>query len=176
MEICIALLRGVNVGGANKLPMRDLRELLAQCGAKHPQTLIQSGNCVFKLQKTSVSSFPAKLTDAVETIFGFRPKVMLMTQEQLQAAINDAPFKPEEPKHLHVWFGEAKPVSPDVGLLERLKSPTEQFELIGNRFYLHAPDGIGRSKLADKVEKALGVAATARNLNTLQKLAALAQI
>jgi len=174
VETCIALLRGINVGGANKLPMKDLRQLLAQCGARTPQTVIQSGNCVFQIEKGEMEGFPGKLADAIETRFGFRPRVILITLEQLQETLADSPFEPEEPKHLHVWFTEADPASPDLDLLCELKSPTEQFELISACFYLHAPDGIGRSKLAEKVEKALGVAATARNLNTLNKLAAIA--
>lgn len=175
METCIALLRGINVGGANKLPMKDLRELLAQCGAQDPQTVIQSGNCLFDLENRAFDGFPDELTDAIETRFGFRPRVMLITLEQLQETLANSPFEPEEPKHLHVWFAEAEPASPDMDLLDKLRSPTEQFQLIGDCFYLHAPDGIGRSKLAEKVEKALGVAATARNLNTLNKLEALAK-
>lgn len=174
METCIALLRGINVGGANKLPMKDLREFLSQSGAQNPQTVIQSGNCVFQIEKGEMEGFPGKLADAIGTRFGFRPHVMLITLEHLQQTLANSLFEPEEPKHLHVWFAEAEPASPDLDLLEKLRSPTEQFQLIGACFYLHAPDGTGRSKLAEKVEKALGVAATARNLNTLNKLEALA--
>lgn len=68
---------------------------------------------------------------------------------------------------------ETAPTSPDLEKLMALKSPREDFRLIQQVFYLYAPDGIGRSKLAEKVEKNLGVPATARNWNTVSKLLAM---
>jgi uncharacterized protein (DUF1697 family) len=75
-----------------------------------------------------------------------------------------------EGKSLHFFFLASTPAKPDLDALAKLKSSSEEFKLGKNVFYLHAPDGIGRSKLAAKVEKALGVPATARNWNTVSKL------
>lgn len=171
----VALLRGINVGGHNKLPMQDLRTLMAQCGATGPQTVIQSGNAVFSLDKDSPEKFADDLAAAIDARFGFSPRVMLMPVTELTRCLDNAPFHPEEPKHLHVWFLDEQPQKPDLARLSELKAPNESFSLEGKWFYLHAPDGIGRSKLAERVEKALGVSGTARNLNTLQKLEALAK-
>ena len=83
---------------------------------------------------------------------------------------NPFPATDEQHKTLHFYFLESAPPHPDLASLDALKSATEQFTLIDSVFYLHAPDGIGRSKLAVKVERALGVPATARNWRTVNKL------
>lgn len=174
MDTFIALLRGINVGGSRILPMKDLRAILADCGAIEPKTLIQSGNCVFGLEMAAGTAFGKKLVARIEQDFGFLPQVLVMPLADLQRCLDETPFDPEEPKMLHVWFLAETPPAPDMELIASLKAPSEAFELRDRWFYLHAPEGIGRSRLAEKVEKALGVPATARNLNTLRKLLALA--
>ena len=89
-------------------------------------------------------------------------------------AANPYPDAADTPKYLHVWFLIGTADSPDLDTLRSLKSPTEKFELQSSAFYLHAPDGIGRSKLAQKVDKCLGVETTARNWRTVTRLAELA--
>jgi uncharacterized protein (DUF1697 family) len=88
----------------------------------------------------------------------------------LQDAIDNNPFKTKEGKILHFFFLESHPHKPDLDSLKAVKSKSEEFELKKNIFYLYAPDGIGRSTLAAKVEKSLGVAVTARNWNTVNRL------
>lgn len=175
MDTFIALLRGINVGGSHILPMKDLRAILAECGAKEPRTLIQSGNCLFELETKKSAGLGRRLAARIEQDFGFSPHAMVMPLADLQHCLDQIPFDPEEPKMLHVWFLSETPLAPDMELIASLKAPSEAYELHERWFYLHAPEGIGRSKLAGKVEKALGVQATARNLNTLQKLLALAR-
>ena len=168
----IALLRGVNVGGRRSLPMAELRELFADAGCEEVRTYIQSGNVVFAAGEKDRGKLADRLAGAVEGAKGFRPAVMLLTLGELEAAIEGNPF-PEaaaEPRSLHLWFLGADPSGADVDALEALRSPTERFELHGRVFYLHAPDGIGRSKLAERVERALGVEATARNWRTVETL------
>jgi len=96
----------------------------------------------------------------------------VLTAEELRnaAAANPFPSATNEPKSLHLYFLAETPQNPDVQALNQLKSDNESFKLIGKVFYLHAPDGIGRSKLAARAEKLLGVQATARNWNTVAKL------
>lgn len=171
MTTWILLLRGINVGGRNRLPMGDLVSILESSGLEDVETYIQSGNVVFRSAKVS-STLGEEIATAVEERHGFRPRVLLLDADRLREAAESNPF-PEaeaEPGTLHLFFLATAPESPDVEALDRLVSPSERFHLAGDVFYLHAPDGIGRSKLAANVEKHLGVAATARNWRTVERL------
>ena len=171
----VALLRGINVGGHNNLPMQDLRDILASFACENVQTYIQSGNAVFRSDddKTRLSS---KIEAAIDRQFGFTPKVLLLTVDDYQSVLSANPFPDavDDPKSLHVSFLAQAPLAPDLMTLDVLKSPTENYVLLENAFYLHAPDGIGRSKLAAKVEKCLGVQTSGRNWRTASKIAELA--
>lgn len=172
----ISLLRGINVGGHKKLPMAELRELFAKNGCSDVQTYIQSGNVVFRAADTEREELATRLSGEIEESKGFRPGIMLLTPDELEAAANANPF-PEaasEPKTLHLWFLTRAPEDPDLESLDDLRAATERCELRGMVFYLWAPDGIGRSKLASRAERALGVEATARNWRTVEKLRELA--
>lgn len=175
MTVCVALFRGINVGGHNKLPMQDLRDLLASLGCEDVRTYIQSGNAVFRSTREP-DGLAKDIAAAVDERFGFRPAVLILGVERFRGIAAANPYRAAEatPAQLHVSFLAETPAAPDLGDLERLKSPSESFELIDNAFYLHAPDGIGRSKLAARVEKALGVEATGRNWRTVTKLLELA--
>lgn len=172
MEPVIALLRGINVGGHNKLPMRDLVTLLEAIGLQHVQTYIQSGNVVFQTERKDLLALAQEIGTAIEAGYGFRPQVMLLCLADMETAVARNPFPDATDNHktLHFYFLESIPPAPDLALLASLKTEREQFQLIDTVFYLHAPDGIGRSKLAVKVEKALGVATTARNWRTVSKV------
>lgn len=172
MNTFIALLRGINVGGHNKLPMRDLVRVLESLGLKNVKTYIQSGNVVFQSEHTDLAVLSAEIGTAVYENHDFTPQVLLLRLAELATTVANNPFPAAEEDHktLHFYFLESAPPKPDMAALEAVKSEREQFELIDNVFYLHAPDGIGRSKLTAKVEKALGVAATARNWRTVSKL------
>jgi uncharacterized protein (DUF1697 family) len=171
MTVYIALLRGINVGGKHKLPMKALVSLMEQNGFARVRSYIQSGNVVFH----SSSRPDETLGTLIEQEFGFRPAVFLLTAAELGQAVERNPYSPKEGKHLHLFFCDRTPDSPDTGYLDSLKAPTEEYRLVGKVLYLHAPDGIGRSKLAEKLGKAFpGVNMTARNLNTVRKLVEIA--
>ena len=177
MKTYIALFRGINVGGRNRLPMKELAALLEKLGAGNVKTYIQSGNAVFRHQTESVSELSSSISAAIKESHGFEPRVWLLEAAEMEQAIASNPF-PEaeaEPKTLHLYFLTSVPQNPDLKTLDSLKKANEQFKLIDNVFYLYAPDGIGRSKLAERTEKALGVAATARNWRTVCKVMAMAQ-
>ena len=177
MNTIIALLRGINVGGNNKLPMKELREVLTKMGLKDVQTYIQSGNVVFRSDTADMGKLSESITAAIQNSHGFAPRIILLTAGSLRQAIAANPF-PEgesEPKSLHLFFLASPPENPDIAKIESLKSDTENYKLIGSVFYLHAPDGIGRSKLAEKVERALGVPATARNWRSVCQIMAIAE-
>lgn len=172
MNTIIALLRGINVGGHNKLPMRELKTTLARIGLTNVQTYIQSGNVIFQTKRTDLRVLAAEIGAAIGESHGFVPRIMLLTLADLQTAVSQNPFPAtdEQYKTLHFYFLDSTPANPDLAGLASLKRDSEQFELIDTVFYLHAPDGIGRSKLAEKVERALGVATTARNWRTVSKI------
>ncbi len=175
MTTWIALFRGINVGGNNILPMKALKALLIDLGCEQPESYIQSGNVVFSTQEDDALKLSTAISDRIEADLGFRPDVLLLTVDQLQAAIeaNPYPQATDDPKSLHLSFLTAPAATADLGAMTALKSDSESFRLTESVFYLHAPDGIGRSKLAAKVEKLLGVAATGRNWRTVCKIRAM---
>lgn len=175
MQTWIALLRGINVGGKNRLPMADLKKVLASLDCTAARTYIQSGNAVFESDAMDASSLAELIASKIEGVHGFRPSVLLLSPKQLKAAIEQNPFPgaAADPATLHFNFLTEPASSPDLETLRGLQLPSEKYELRGEVFYLHAPDGIGRSKLAAKVERCLGVPATGRNYRTVAKLAEL---
>jgi uncharacterized protein (DUF1697 family) len=172
MRTFIALLRGINVGGRNKLPMTELRSLMESVGLENISTYIQSGNVVFQAPCSVDSDFAVEVEGAIEERHGFRPEVTLLDSVAFGEAISENPFPEGEsdPKSLHLVFLSVISPSPDFDALESLRQPSERFELKGKVFYLHAPDGIGRSKLAARIERSLGVSGTSRNWRTVLKL------
>ena len=171
MSDYVALFRGINVGGKHILPMQDLRDILASAGCENIRTYIQSGNAVFTTS-TTAASLSKKISTAIDDGFGFTPQVLLLTANRFKtiAASNPFPEGESTPKSLHVSFLTEAPADPDLNALKELQSDSEQFALHDDAFFLLAPDGIGRSKLAAKVDRYLGVATTGRNWRTVSKL------
>lgn len=177
MKIYIALLRGINVGGKNVLPMKELIAVLEHLGSRNVRTYIQSGNAVFQSDESDAARLSKKISWEIGTRHGFEPDVLLIRLEDFDRAIKQNPF-PEaeaEPRMLHLGFLASAPQDPDLGKLENLRKESERYHLIGNIFYLHAPEGVGRSKLAAGAEKLLGVSMTDRNWNTVLKIRELAE-
>lgn len=176
MKTWISLLRGVNVGGKNILPMKELRNLLEEQGYEKVQTYIQSGNCIFESNKSSSSVISRDVVKGIAEKFGFEPSVVTISAAQLRVAIKQNPFDvaSNEPKGIHFFFLSKEHRKADIDALQKLKHPSEEFLLTKNVFYLFAPEGIGRSKLAAGAEVKIGVPATARNFRTVSKLAELA--
>ena len=177
MKPTIALFRGINVGSTRSLPMRELVELLAGLGLGKIQTYIQSGNVIFETAEGDTTQLAQRISQAVQHSHGFAPEVLLLEAADLENAIASNPFPEAEPypKTLHVFFLAAAPPDPDLKKLESIKLDSERFALKGKFFYLHTPGGVGRSKLASGIERALGVPATGRNWQTVCKVMALAR-
>jgi uncharacterized protein (DUF1697 family) len=168
MKTWIALLRGINIGGHHKVPMKRLTELMDAHGFANVRTYIQSGNIVFD----SAAKPGPEIGDLIEGEFGFRPAVLILGASEFRRALDKNPFDVDAGNTAHLFFCEKTPKSVDFKVLDSLKAASEQYSLIGKVFYLYAPDGVGRSDLATKVGKAFpGVTMTARNLNTVRKLA-----
>ena len=176
MRIWIALLRGINVGGHNVVPMAELRKLLDAIGCEDVRTYIQSGNAVFRSAVTQAGELSSQVASEIADAFGFEPRVFCLERRALERAMEANPF-PEaeaEPKTLHLNFLAKKPAAGKVKGLEDLCKESERYRLVGTCLYVHAPEGLARSKLAAGFEKRLGVDATGRNWRTVEKLRALA--
>jgi len=172
VNTCIALLRGINVGGKNTLPMRELVVILENIGMRNAKTYVQSGNAVFQSSEMDFSKISEKLAAEIKTRRGFEPHVLILGLDAIEKALTQNPFPEAEadPASLHLGFLAFIPKNPDLDKLGSLKKRTERFRLIGSVFYLHAPEGIGRSKLAANSEKLLGATMTDRNWRTVCKI------
>ncbi|MFF5496880.1 DUF1697 domain-containing protein [Streptomyces aquilus] len=175
MTTYAALLRGINVGGAKKVPMADLRTLIEGLGHSGVRTYLQSGQAVFTADHGDEESLAAEITAAIEKTFGFSVDVIVRDHAYLAAIADDCPFPAAEleAKQLHVTYFSA-PVDADrfVGIDQQAFLP-EEFRLGDRALYLYAPDGLGRSKLAEQLAKPRvnkGLIATSRNWNTVLKL------
>src|SRR5262245_13083888 len=177
MNIYIALLRGINVGGNHGLPMKELTAILEGLGAQNVKTYIQSGNAVLASQEEDPLRLSTKIRAEIKQRRGFEPHVLLLELDSLERAMKQNPFPEAEtdPKALHLSFLFSAPANPNLKSLEGLKKENERFQLIDRVFYLHAPEGVGRSKLAAGAEKLLGVPATDRNWRTVCALWDMAQ-
>ncbi|TQV84377.1 DUF1697 domain-containing protein [Aliikangiella coralliicola] len=170
MEKNVLFLRGINVGGKNILPMNELTLILENLGLKNVKTYIQSGNVVFEGKGLSFEKLSSEIGAAINERYAFTPSILLISGADYIQAIQNNPFDATNGKLLHCFFTETRPDNPNLDSLKKIQSTTEQFKLVDRFFYLYAPDGIGRSKLASKVEKAIGVPVTARNWNTVSKV------
>ena len=172
----ILLLRAVNVGGTGSLPMKDLVALLEKLGLAEIRTYIQSGNAVFRTNRAQAAKLPTKIRAGLSRKLGFAPEVILLRLDDLESAIaaNPYPTADAASQSLHLTFLAGVPAAPDLAALEKLRSGNERFALKGRVFYLHAPDGVGKSRLLARIERALGVAGTGRNWGTVCKLRDLA--
>ncbi|MFH8337674.1 DUF1697 domain-containing protein [Streptomyces sp. AM6-12] len=178
MTTYAALLRGINVGGNRKLPMADLRALLAALGHTGVRTHLQSGQAVFTTGRGDEESLAAELGRAIEERFGFAVDVLVRDHAYLAGVVRACPFPAAEleARQLHVTYFSA-PVTPDrYAHLDQVDHLPEEFRLGDRCLYLYAPDGLGRSKLAEALSRprtAKGLIATSRNWNTVVKLAEL---
>ena len=172
MNTYIALFRGINVGGNNTLQMTDLYNILEDLGCQDIKTYIRSGNAVFHSSANKQDDFSTKISSEIELRFGFSPKVLVKTFAEINRAISNNPFRAAEadPSHLHLSFLSVPAENVDLNKLEKLKENGEQFLLTPEVFYLFAPNGVGRSKLAANCEKIIGVSMTDRNWTTVCKL------
>jgi uncharacterized protein (DUF1697 family) len=178
MQTYIALLRGINVGGKNILHMEDLKALLAELDLHNIKTYVQSGNVVFQSEAQDISKLGEKIGAAIEQQHGFESQVLIFESNDFGNAVAANPFPEAEyqPNTLHLTFLASEPQEPDLEAIEAVKKYSERYKLLGRVFYLYAPDGIGRSKLAASVERLLGVPVTTRNWRTVEKIADMVKV
>lgn len=169
----VALLRGINVGGHNRLAMADLRAVLEDLGHADVRTYIQSGNAVFTSERRDADGMAAELTQRLEADFDLSPTVMVRTAAELTAIAEANPYPDQaaaDPKTVHVGFLSAEPADPSFSL--DLDSYAPEQLAIGDRVvYLHLPGGIGRGRLFTDLDRRMrDVEMTVRNWRTVVKL------
>jgi uncharacterized protein (DUF1697 family) len=168
MTVFVALLRAINVGGTGKLAMSELCTLCEAAGLRRAETYIQSGNVVFE-SAFSEPKVRAKLEQALAAKMGKPFGALVRTGPELDAVIARNPFRSAEPNRLQIFFLNEALVR---DALKGLEIPgREQVKLDGREVFVHYPDGQGRSKLKLPFAKT----GTARNLNTVVKLAEMAR-
>ena len=172
MPAFIALLRGVNVGG-NTLRMERLRAACAELGAKDARTYVQSGNIVFSAPG-SASRWAAALERKLVGESRLAVSVIVKTAAEMAKVVAGNPFVSEkgiDPTKLHVTFLQRAPAKAALKQLDSLSAGADRLKVAGTAIYLHCPNGYGRTKLSNTaLEKALGVRATTRNWNSVNKL------
>jgi uncharacterized protein (DUF1697 family) len=177
MSSFAALLRGINVGGKNKIPMAELKRVLSSLGLEEIATYVQSGNVIFR-SPGKADEIAKDMERRISKDFGVNVDVLLRTPAQLRKIADSNPFLGDEPdlSKLHVVFLDGSPAAKAKTQLDPERSPPDRFDLRGREIYLHLPNGSARSKFTiDYFERRLGVRATARNWKTLTKLLALLQ-
>jgi uncharacterized protein (DUF1697 family) len=182
----VALLRGINVGGHNRVAMADLREVVTSLGHTDVATYIQSGNVVFSTKEADTAALATALERAIAEKLAVRPRVVVLSRVELDQVVRDNPYPDEpNPKNLHAVFLGEEP-GPDAletmsAAMQRVaaKGSRETAQVVGSTLFLHTPDGYGRSELAVLLTgskggaKAIGANGTARNWATVTKLVAL---
>lgn len=174
MTIHISLLRGINVGGNKKVPMKALVEVYESNDCQSVTTYIQSGNVVFMSDENS-ESLQEKLSAAIAERFGFTVDLMQRTLEEWREIIAVNPFPSDNPKLLHVFLLNMLPEKANLDAFLALERNGEEIALIGTSIYFYTPNGFGTSKLANVMERKLKVSMTARNWNTMLKILEIAE-
>lgn len=169
----LALLRGINVGGKNRLPMKDLIDICRECECRNVRSFIQSGNVIFDAAPDVASGIAGKVAARIADRFGYRTPVILRTAGELAAAVAANPFIearcPEA--ELHVYFLADRPDPARVARLDPDRSPPDRFEVRGREVYLRLPDGMARTRLTNAYfDSGLSTTSTARNWRTVTRL------
>jgi uncharacterized protein (DUF1697 family) len=169
----VALLRGINVGGKNLLPMKDLAGLFGEAGCADVRTYIQSGNVLFRANPARAERLPPLIAKGIAERFGYRTAVLLRSVEELGETIRNNPFAaagvPES--WLHVMFLASRPDASRVAALDPDRSPPDAFVVRGREIYLQCPNGVGKSKLTNAwFDAQLATTSTGRNWRTVGRL------
>ncbi|HWP06728.1 MAG TPA: DUF1697 domain-containing protein [Polyangiaceae bacterium] len=173
MTTFVALLRAINVGGRNSLPMKTLAGMFEALGCKNVRTYIQSGNVVFEASETLHKRLPKAIHDAIQKECGFSVPVVTRSEAELAKVARAHHFekRSKDPKALHVAFLADVPGADRIALLDPKRSPPDEFKLIGRDLHLLLPNGVGSSKLTNVyLDAKLGTVSTIRNLATIRTL------
>ena len=173
--IYILLFRGINVGGNKIVRMELLREMLGHLGFENVATYIQSGNVVLTSAKPA-AEVSMSIESAFAQAFGFSSRPTVRSRDEWQRVIDEDPFAKvrSEGNRMHAVFLDEQTSKNAVDQLKALAG-TEEMVLAEGVLYLYTPDGFGKSKVAESLDKVLKVPLTARNWNTVLRLAEMAK-
>lgn len=177
MTVFVALFSGINVGGNRIVKMAELRAFFEELGLEAVATYIQSGNVVFKAHSADAAALSMSIETAFEQRWSFRSRIFVRNLDWYEKLVAGNPY-PEvagEPTKLHAYVFERAPTALEIGLLAERNSGPERFEVKSDVLYLHAPDGLGKSKFAEILPRALKVPGTARNWRTVLTLLRMSQ-
>lgn len=178
MTAIIAMLRGVNVGGHNKIKMETLRAICGALKFEGAQTYVQSGNVVFTTKERNLSTVGKRLEDGIEKELGFRPTVILRTAEEMREVIGRNPLvgrKNLDPAKLAVIFFAEALLQETRKQLEAIRVGPEEIHAHERELYIYFPDGQGQSKLPAAMERVTKKTGTARNWNSVTKMMEMAE-
>ena len=178
MSTYVALLRGINVGGKNMLPMTELTRICSAAGCANVRTYIQSGNVVVSASAACAKRLADDISSAVEKRFGFRPSVVLRTAAEIADVATRNPFLKDgaDENLLHVAFLDKHPEAQRVAALDPARSPGDSFKVRGREVFLCLGNGVGKTKLSNAYfESTLKTTSTLRNWRTVLKLSEMAQ-
>jgi uncharacterized protein (DUF1697 family) len=174
MKTHVALLRGINVGGHKQVAMADLRDLLTHLGFSNAQSILQSGNLVFRSQTRTGAPLERFLEQEARKRLDLQADFLVRTAEEWKAIVAANPFRKEaqrDPGHLLVVCFKDPPDPKAVEALRAAMTGPERVHAKGREAYIVYPDGIGRSRLTHTlIERQLGVRGTGRNWNTVLKI------
>src|SRR5437879_4375171 len=151
MTVVISMLRGVNVGGHNKIKMDALRALYESLKLREAQTYVQSGNVIFRTDERDIARLAKRIEDGIERKLGFRPDVILRTATEMREVIARNPFAKRrgiEPSKLLVSFLASDPGAEAREKVRQMKCDPEELRIEGREMYIYFPNGVGRSKLS----------------------------
>jgi uncharacterized protein (DUF1697 family) len=174
MPVVISMLRGVNVGGHNRIKMDALRALYESLKLRNPQTYIQSGNVIFETRQDDLVRLSRQIQEGIETTFGFRPEVILRTKSEMRAVIARNPFSKRrniDPSRLLVSFLVSEPNAEGREKVLSIKTDPEELRIDGRELYIYFPNGMARPKFSwAAVERILKIPGTGRNWNSVTKM------
>jgi len=174
-----AFLRAVNVAGHQPVAMADLRSMLAAIGMDEPQSVLQSGNLIFRSSAKRTDDLESLLEREAAKRLALKTDFMVRSADELAAIVSTNPFRPEaksDPGHLVVLFCKAEADKKRVSELAASITGREKVRAKGKQLYIFYADGIGRSRLPNAViERKIGTPGTGRNWNTVLKLAGLCE-
>lgn len=175
MSTFVALLRGVNVGTAKRVPMAGFRSLLGELGYTGVATLLNSGNAVFRCARGTPGQHAAAIAEAIEARFAFEVPVIVKSAAELSAIVRENTLAGAVPdaSRLLVAFVQDRRALPTLAALQPLVMPSEQFLVGPHAAYLHCTTGLLQSKAGAALVGKAGPAVTTRNWATVLKLHAL---
>lgn len=179
MDICITMLRGINMTGHNTIKMTGLANMFRQLGYTDAETYIQSGNIVFTCHNGYIEDASSGIRKAILSEFSLNIAVITRTKNQMKKIISANPYLEEpgfDPSKMAVLFLETKPSDSQVLRVADIDYPPDKFHINGSEIYVYCPNGFGKTKLyTNFFEAKMKVTGTARNWRTVNKLLEMAE-